>query len=302
MKSLWSRLAVLSLVLVLVLLASSVPASAQVTITGQSVTAMSIERVLQLNNLHYTVPIAASPSVLAALAAGALEVREILTLNPISHDVSSVVFLVPTGTPFPTPSVVDVLDGPPAGSNVAAFTLHPDKTYVTNNSVTFSGVIYTSNVTPFGDYTGAPATIAFGFTNDTPPKITNVVDLISGAVVDWSASGTGTFTLSSPKPVIGGTVSVVATPANQVILTTLAHIDSKATDSLDPAATFSYKWVLTGPPGGGATIFTPNAASTDIQLIDGFNFYTFQVTATNTKTGASGSATATIQCLCAERR
>jgi hypothetical protein len=302
MKSLWNRLAVLSLVLVLVLLASSAPASAQVTITGQTVTAMSIERVLQLNNLHYTVPINANPSVLAALAAGALEVREILTYNPIPKDVSSVVFLVPTGTPFPTPSVVDVLDGPPLGSNVAAFTLHPDKIYVTNNSVTFSGVIYTSNVTPFGDYTGSPATIAFGFTNDTPPLINNVVDLISGAVVDWSASGTGSFTLSTPPVVVGGVVTVVVTPASQTVVDTLAHISSKATDSLDPNATFSYKWVLTGPAGGGATIFTPNAASTDVQLIDGFNNYTFSVTATNTKTGASGTGTAAIQCICAERR
>ena len=119
MKSLRNRLAVLSLVLVLVLLASSVTASAQPPlVTGQSVKAMSIERVLQLNNIHYTVPISADPSVLGALAAGALEVREILTLNPISRAVTSVVFLVPTGTPFPTPSAVDFLDPPPLGTNI----------------------------------------------------------------------------------------------------------------------------------------------------------------------------------------
>ena len=304
MKSLRNRLAVLSLVLVLVLLASSVPASAQPPlVTGQTVKALKIERVLQLNNILYTVPIAAPPSVLAALAAGALEVREIITLNPISGATTSVVFLVPTGTPFPTPAAVNFLDPPPLGTNVATFTLVPDKVYVTKNSVTFSGTILVSTDTPFGNYTGSPATLAFGLSNDTPPKINNVVEVISGAVVAWSASGTGSVTLSAPTPVItGGTVSVVVTPANQTVITTLAHIDSKATDSADPAATFSYQWKLTGPPGGGATIFTPASANTDVQLITGFNSYTFQVTATNTKTGASGSATATIQCLCAERR
>src|SRR6266404_9832552 len=295
MKSLWNRVAVLSLVLVLALLASSVTASAQPPlVTGQTVKALSIERVLQLNNVHYTVPIAGSPSVLAAIAAGALEIREIISFNPISGSPTSVVFLVPTGTPFPTPAAVDTLDPPPLGTNLETFTLVPDKTYVTKNSVTFSGTILVSTDTPFGNYTGAPATISFGLTNDTPPKITNVVDLISGVVVAWSASGTGSVTLSSPATSpTGGTVTVAVTPANQTILTTLAHIDSKATDSADPAATFSYQWVLSSPPGGGATIFTPNAPSTDIQLIDGFNTYTFTVTAKNTKTGATGTGTAT---------
>src|SRR5260370_39865814 len=141
MKSLRNRLAVLSLVLVLALLASSVADNAQIPLTGQKVTAMSIERVLQLNNVHYTVPLAASPSVLAALAAGALEVREILTLNPIPGDVTSVVFLVPTGTPFPTPSAVDFLDPPPLGPNIETFTLGPFSPLVTKNRLTFSGTI-----------------------------------------------------------------------------------------------------------------------------------------------------------------
>jgi hypothetical protein len=303
MKSLWNRLAVLSLVLVLVLLASSVPASAQIKLTGQTVKALSIERVLQLNNVLSTITPSAPPSVLAALAGGALEIREIITLNPISGATTSVVFRVPTGTPFPTPGVVDTLDPPPLGSNIATFILVPDKVYVTKSSVTFSGTILVSSPTPFGDYTGAPATLAFGLTNDTPPKITNVVELISGAVVTWSASGTGTVTLSTPATSpTGGTVTVAVTPANQTILTTLGHIDSKATDSADPNATFNYKWVLTSPAGGGANIFTPQAASTDVQLVAGFNTYTFTVTATNTKTGASGTGTATIQCACAERR
>src|SRR5260370_21197945 len=95
-KSLWNRLAVMSLVLVLVLLASSIPASAQIGLTGQTVKAMSIERVLQLNNILSTLTPSAPPSILAALAGGALEIREILTFNPISAAVSSLIFLLPT--------------------------------------------------------------------------------------------------------------------------------------------------------------------------------------------------------------
>jgi len=36
----------------------------------------------------------------------------------------------------------------------------------------------------------------------------------------------------------------------------------------------------------------------DVQLGRFFNVYTFLVKATNTKTGQSGTATATVQCLC----
>ena len=301
MKSLRSRLAVLSLVLVLALLVSSVPASAQPPlVTGQTVKTLSIERVLSLNNILTTITPTAPPSVLAALAAGALEIREIITLNPNSGATTSVIFLVPTGTPFPTPAVVDTLDPPPLGTNVATFTLVPDKVSVTKFSVTFSGIILTSTVTPYGDYTGSPATLAFGLTNDTPPKITNVTELISGAVVAWSASGTGAVTLSQPAgaPNPSGNITVALFPANQQTTFPEARITAVATDANNPGAAFSYSWKVNAPPS--ATIVNPSLATIDVQLGAGFNVYSFTVTATNKATGASGTATATVTCVCAD--
>jgi len=301
MKSLRNRLAVLSLVLVLVLLASSVPASAQPPlVTGQTVKALSIERVLSLNNILSTITPTASPSVLAAIAAGALEIREIITLNPNSGATTSVIFLVPTGTPFPTPAVVDTLDPPPLGSNVATFILVPDKVYVTKRSVTFAGTILTSTDTPFGNYTGSPAILAFGLTSDTPPKITNVVEVISGVVTAWSASGSGAVTLSQPAgaPNPSGNITVALNPANQQTTFPEARISAVATDANNPGATFSYSWKVNAPPS--ATIVNPNVATIDVQLAAGFNVYSFTVTATNTATGATGTATATVTCLCSD--
>ena len=302
MKSLRNRLVVLSLVLVLALLASSIPASAQVSLTGQSVTGLKIERVIQLNNVLSTITPTAPPNVLAALAAGALEIREISTFkpNPAGGALTSLVFLVPTGTPFPTPAVVDVLDPAPLGTNIATFILVPDKTYVTKNSVMFVGQILVSSVTPFGDYTGAPTVLSFGLTNDTPPKIINVVESIAGAVVTWSASATGTVTLSTtpvtPPPTGGITIALF--PASQQVTSPLARITAVASDSNNPGATFSYSWTVNGPPS--ANINNPNLATIDAQLGAGFNTYSFTVKATNTATGASATATATVSCICAD--
>jgi hypothetical protein len=301
MKSLRNRITVLSLV-VLALLASSVAANAQIALTGQTVKALSIERVLSLSNVLSSFTPTASPAVLAGLAAGALEIREIITFNPNAAGgaVTSVIFIVPTGTPFPTPASVDTLDGPPAGSNIATFILVPDKTYVTKNSVMFVGQILVSSVTPFGDYTGAPAVLSFGLSNDTPAKITNIVELISGSVVTYSASGTGTVTLSAPPapPGPGGSLTVAVTPSSQQVTSPLAHLSAVGTDPNDSAATFSYVWTVNAPPT--ANIVSPNAASTDVQLGAGFNTYIFTVKATNTKTGQSATGTATVTCVCAD--
>ena len=300
MKSLSNKLAVLSLVLVLALLASSVAANAQIVVTNQKVLALKIERVLQLNNVLTTITPVAAPNILAALAGGALEIREMISLNPIANSVTASVFLVPTGTPFPTPSTLDTFDPAPLGTNVATFILAPDRTYVTKNSVMFSGIIYTSSPTPYGDYTGAPGVISFGLTNDSPPKFTNVVDLISGAVVTWSASATGTITLSQPPvpPVGGGGITVAITPANQQVTSPLAHLTAVATDPNNAGATFTYFWTVNAPPS--ATIINPFLAAIDVQLGAGFNTYTFTVKATNTATGQSGTATTTVSCVCAD--
>ncbi len=301
MKSLRNRIAVLALVVV-ALLASSVAANAQIALTGQTVKALSIERVLSLSNVLSTFTPTASPAVLAGLAAGALEIREIITFNPNAAGgaVTSVIFIVPTGTPFPTPAVVNTLDGPPVGSNIATFILVPDKTYVTKNSVMFVGQILVSSVTPFGDYTGAPAVLSFGLSSDTPPKITNIVELISGSVVTYSASGTGTVTLSSPPapPAPGGSLTVAVTPSSQQVTSPLARLSAVGTDPNDSAATFSYVWTVNAPPT--ANIVSPNAASTEVQLGAGFNTYIFTVKATNTKTGQSATGTATVTCVCAD--
>src|ERR1700732_4413330 len=73
-----------------------------VPLGAQTVTAYSAERTLSLTNVLTTVTPTAPASLLAALAAGAIEIREQTNYNPQSNVLTSTVFVVPTGSPNPT--------------------------------------------------------------------------------------------------------------------------------------------------------------------------------------------------------
>ena len=178
-----SMAATFSLVLLLVL-ASTAPASAQ------TLQAFNIERTIALNNILTTIAPNLPADVLAALAGGALEIRETLVYNAQANTVTSTIFAVPTGSPSPTPPAVLANLG---SALVALVTLNVDKTYVTTTpfqAIQFTGTYAQSTVTPYGTYKGAAAAISAGFTSDTPPKVGNVIETVAGAIVIYSPTAT----------------------------------------------------------------------------------------------------------------
>src|SRR5258708_12860449 len=86
----------LSVALLVGLVVSSVPLGAQ------TVTAYTAERALSLSNILTTVTPMASASLLAAIAAGAVEFREQSSLNTPNGTLTSTFFAVPTESPNPT--------------------------------------------------------------------------------------------------------------------------------------------------------------------------------------------------------
>src|SRR5258708_15647607 len=213
----------LSLALLVGLVVSSVPLGAQ------TVTAFTAERSLSLTNILTTVTPMAPASLLAAIAAGAVEIREQSTLNLTAGTLGDTFFVVPTGSPNPT-----VLAQLPFSAFIASTTLTIDRTYVTTTPVAvgFHGRVTQSTATPFGNLAGGSGTYSFGYTADTPPKINNVIETIGGLIVLYSPSATGTFTITAPPSTGGGgggAVSVVingssstnptfTTVVNQVVL------------------------------------------------------------------------------------
>ena len=120
---------VFALALVLVL-ASAAPAAAQ------TLQAFNIERAIALNDILTPITPNLPANVLAALAGGALEIRETLIYNSQANTLTSTIFAVPTGSPIPTP--------PPVLANlgtalVASVTMTIDRIYVTTTPFMMAG-------------------------------------------------------------------------------------------------------------------------------------------------------------------
>jgi hypothetical protein len=198
-------------------LASTAPA------TAQTLQAFNIERSIALNDVLTGISPTLPANVLAALAGGALEIRETLVYNSQANTLTSTVFAVPTGSPTPTPPAVLANLG---SALVAVVTMTVDKIYVTTTpfmSVMFVGIDTQSTTTPYGTYLSAASAISVGFTADTPPKVNTVIEAVAGAIVLYSPTATvNTLTVTSPPTTGGGggTTSgptVVITPANQTV-------------------------------------------------------------------------------------
>jgi len=287
MKSLRSLGGAVSLLL-LGLLVASVPAGAQ------TLTALQVERSIALSNILTTITPAGIPaSVLAALAAGALDLREQANYNPQTNSLTTTTFVVATGSPAPT-SLLTV----PGSSLIAQVTIGIDKIYIASQTVQIVGTINQSTTTPYGNYQGYPAVYSFGYTKDSPPKINNVVDTVAGTIVIYSAAGSGTLTITQPSTGGGGgggtgiTISINGvTGATPTFQTTVNQIILSAAGSTSSnAGALTYSW---SSPGSNVSINNGNTSTATIQLGSGKISYIITLTVTDA-TGAKSTATITI--------
>jgi hypothetical protein len=259
----------LTLTLLTGLVLSSVPAVAQSTLT-----ALSIERTLVLSNVLTTITPNIPANLLAAIAGGALEVREQTLYNSQQSTLTSTVFVVPVGAPTPT-SLAQL----PVTSIIAITAISTTNIVITSKptpAVFISGPISQSSVTPFGNYLGATGSYSFGYTTDTTPKINNVIEVVAGTIVIYSPAATGTVTITTPgggstggggtgvAVVVNGSTSATPnfqTTTNQIILDA-----SKSTST--NAWALTYTWTVTQ---GSVGISFPNGntAIANVQLGSG---------------------------------
>jgi hypothetical protein len=288
MKLLRSLGGALSLLLLASLLVS-VPAGAQ------TLTALQVERSIALSNILTTITPAGLPaSVLAALAAGALDLREETNYNPQTNSLTSTTFVVTTGATSPT-NLINV----PGSSLIAQVSIGIDKIYITSSTVQIVGTINQSTTTPYGNYQGYPAVYSFGYTKDSPPKINNVVDSVAGTIVVYSAAGSGTFTIVQPSTGGGGgggtgiTISINgqtgATPSFQTTVNQIV-LNASASTSTN-AGGLTYAWTVTQ---GAASVTGGSTSTVNVQLGSGKITYILKLTITDS-TGATSTATITIQ-------
>jgi hypothetical protein len=296
MKLLRSLGGALSIALILGVLAVAVPAGAQ------TLTSLTMERVLVLSSVHSSLTSNLPASVLGSIAAGTLEVHEQTNYNPQASTLTSTFFLMPAGSTLPT-NIGTV----PASNVLAIVALTVDKTYVTSTAVQFAGTISQSNTPLFGtaSYQGAPATLSFGYTKDTPPKIHDVIETVAGTAVAYTAAATGTLNITQPPTTGGGGggtgVSIVivgpsGTNTTNTFQTTVNQVNLDASGSSSSnAGALTYTWSIpAGSPSAGISFPGGNTAKPFVQLTSGLQTYTINLTVTDA-TGATATSTITIQ-------
>lgn len=254
------------------LAACAIPLAAQTppptcTTAPTSVTSLSLESVITLNDVLSTYTPNIPPNILAAIASGAAEVRARTIYNPPAGTLTVTVFTVAPGSPNPTPILTNI-----TGTTLGAYTMSISNTLFSCQpvpSLLFVGTI-TSASAAYTSYQGAPAAISLGYTTATPPLVNNLVGLVAGTAVAYSAAATNvslTFpavTVTPPgtgqPPVItlnpavtnGGNLQVFFNPFN---------ID--ASQSKDPnGLALTYAWSANPPVN-----FQPTSATASSELI-----------------------------------
>jgi hypothetical protein len=294
MKLLRSIGGALSVALILGLLAVAVPAGAQ------TLNSLTMERVIVLSSAHSTLTPNLPAALLGAVTSGAQEIHEQTNYNPQASQLTSTFFVLPAGSALPTN-----LGSVPATSFLASLALSVDKTYVTSSAVQFVGSISQSSAPLFGSasYQGAPASVSFGYTKDTPPKIHDVTESIAGVAVAYTGAATGTFNITLPPTGGGGGgggtgVTIVVngvtgtTPSFQTTVNQLT-LDASASSSTNAGA-LTYTWSIPqGSPSAGISFPGANTAVAFVQLSSGKQTYTVNLTVTDA-TGATATATITI--------
>lgn len=265
--------------------------AATCTTAPASVASLSIEQVLTLTNILTTLTPNVPANVLAGITSGGQEVRNRIIYNPTVSTVTVTTFTVATGSPNPTPIGLDITP-----SQLQSYTLNVDKVYTSCNptpSILFVGTLNSTNG-PFGNYSGAPGAVSLGYTTDASPKLNNVVEVIAGNVVAYSASANGTVTFPPlPPPSSGpsGAPTIILSPAPPTtgsIQVFFNPFQVSAAGSTDPAnLALTYTWTSDKPASFGPS---PNVANPLITFQSGASDYKITVTVTNS---AGVSATQT---------
>lgn len=263
------------------------------TTAPTSIKALNLERNLNVSSGLFTTLTPNIPAnVLAAIASGALEVREQTNYDVQNNVVNVQAFTTQPGSPSPTPS-----NTIQTGNVLWGFRIQVENTYFSCQpvpSVLVVGRILSNYPnTPFGNANNALVAIGFGYTTDNPPKVNNVTMLVPGVAGLYTPAAVGTLTFPTSTVNPPGTTDnnpVIVFRPGQTQATASKQIFLDASQSKDPnnlQLTYAWRQVNTNLPAS----ISNGSTATPLVTFGPKGDYTFEVTVTNSQGGKSTAQT-----------
>jgi hypothetical protein len=270
-------------VLLLASLALTLSVSAQdvVGVAQPTLGRLSVESKIALANVGSAGATAIAPNVLAAIQAGALEIRQLVSYEPAQAALRFTGFVVAPGAPIPTALTAQPLNVIWSYAADVTQTQFPRKP---KNSILFTATIHSAVVSPFGDVMGAPVFFSASYTPaaDTVTAFAAVSTSIVGAATIFAPAGSGNAEIHTPSP--ADTLPIaVAGPKGTQTLTGVFTLDG--TKSCDPSGgSLTYQWTFLPRQGetvdlAGADTATPSVVIPMTAVA--YGDYTFLLTVTN---------------------
>jgi hypothetical protein len=258
-----------------------------------SIPTFTIEHLLDVTTIQTTLAATIAPQFLPMIFSPAYEVRTKITYIAASNYFNNDIFVVPAGSPLPTPASYPILN-----NRFAFVTGLVDNVYL--NCTPYASFMltgrYVAGQALLGNPTGAPFAFSAGYNVDDPDAGHRFRDLAftsSGIGMTFEAYAYGTITLPQPpavppppsgNPTISVSPSVGSNGVTQVHSNPLVLDASQSADPNGQALT--YLW-----SSSNTVLFTPTNTSATPQLTfqAGFGDYPITLTVTN----ASGASTKT---------
>jgi hypothetical protein len=168
-------------------------------VTTLSLRAFSVESMISLDKIDVATSANFAPGVLAAIQAGALEIRQSIGYDPGQSMLRVTGFVVAPGAPLPTATLALPLNG------LWSYTAQVSEVRLstkTRYSIALVGRINSGAVTAFGDVSGVSVFVSAAYVPATPggaiTQFASIESNIVGTVNLFSASGWGNAQIDIP--------------------------------------------------------------------------------------------------------
>lgn len=223
------------------------------------------------------------PGVLAAIQAGALEIRQSIGYDPGQSMLRVTGFVVAPGAPLPTATLALPLNG------LWSYTAQVSEVRLstkTRYSIALVGRINSGAVTAFGDVSGVSVFVSAAYVPATPggviTQFASIESNIVGTVNLFSATGSGNAQIDFPT---AATVPPIAIAGPKGTQTFMATFQLDGTQSSDPmGGTLTYQWTFIPVSGQIATLTGDNTATPTVSIpqnLFSFGDYGFLLMVTN---------------------